>query len=156
MRVGVVGGGLMGSGIAEVCARSGVDVTVVEADEARAERSRGAIERSLDRGVRAGKLSGEDRSAAMDRLAFTASLEDVEGADAAIEAIIEDERAKRELFARLDQDKDGKLSEAELRAAEKILLALDADEDGIRAVRIVLNPDKLRHLSPAPRAAPKL
>ena len=60
MRVGVIGGGLMGSGIAEVCARSGVDVTVVEADDERAERSRAAIERSLDRGVRSGKLSEED------------------------------------------------------------------------------------------------
>jgi len=103
MRVGVIGGGLMGSGIAEVCARSGVDVTVVEVDDARAEKSRAAIERSLDRGMRAGKVSEEDRSAALERLAFSTSLEDVEGADAAIEAIIEDERAKRELFARLDK-----------------------------------------------------
>ena len=103
MRVGVVGGGLMGSGIAEVCARSGVDVTVVEADEERAGRTRSAVERSLDRGVRAGKLSEEDREAALDRLAFTAALDDVEGADAAIEAIVEDETAKRNLFKRLDK-----------------------------------------------------
>src|ERR687884_709601 len=80
MRVGVIGGGLMGSGIAEVCARSGVDVTVVEVDEARVEHSRHAIERSLDRGVRSG-----------------------EGADVAIEAIVEDEELKRKLFKRLDQ-----------------------------------------------------
>jgi 3-hydroxybutyryl-CoA dehydrogenase len=103
MRVGVVGGGLMGSGIAEVCARSGVDVTVVEADEERAGRTRSAVERSLDRGVRAGKLSEEDREAALDRLAYTAALDDVEGADAAIEAIVEDETAKRNLFKRLDK-----------------------------------------------------
>jgi len=102
MRIGVVGGGLMGSGIAEVCARSGVDVTVVETDDERSERARGAIEKSLDRGVRAGKLSQPDRDAAMDRLAFSTALEDVEGADAAIEAIVEDETAKRELFKRLD------------------------------------------------------
>jgi 3-hydroxybutyryl-CoA dehydrogenase len=93
----------MGSGIAEVCARSGVDVTVVEIDPARAERSHASIERSLDRGVRAGKLASDDRQAALDRLVFTASLEDVEGADAAIEAIVEDEHAKRDLFKRLDQ-----------------------------------------------------
>ena len=92
----------MGSGIAEVCARSGVDVTVVEADDARAERSRAAIEKSLDRGVRAGKLEQGDRDAALERLAFTATLDDVEGADAAIEAIVEDEAAKRSLFERLD------------------------------------------------------
>jgi 3-hydroxybutyryl-CoA dehydrogenase len=103
MRVGVVGGGLMGSGIAEVCARSGVDVTVVEVDPGRAERSQAAIAKSLDRGVRAGKLAEEDRKAALDRLVFTSELEDVAGADAAIEAIIEDETAKRALFARLDE-----------------------------------------------------
>ena len=102
MRVAVIGGGLMGSGIAEVCARSGVDVTVVEVDEARGEASREAISRSLDRGVRGGHVSEEDRSAAFERLAFTTSLDDVEGSDAAIEAIIEDERLKREMFRRLD------------------------------------------------------
>ena len=93
----------MGSGIAEVCARSGVDVTVVEADDERAERSRASIEKSLDRAVRRGKLEQGDRDAAGERLAFTDSLEDLEGADAAIEAIVEDERAKRELFKRLDE-----------------------------------------------------
>src|ERR671929_808819 len=103
MRVGIVGGGLMGSGIAEVCARGGVDVTVVEVDHERAERSRGAIAKSLERGVRSGKVSPEQRQEALDRMAFTATLEDVEGADAAIEAIIEDERAKRDLFRRLDE-----------------------------------------------------
>src|SRR5204863_5878763 len=100
MRIGVVGGGLMGSGIAEVCARAGVDVTVVEVDAERGEKSRAAIEKSLDRGVRAGKLSAEDRAAAVERLAFSTELEDIEGSDAAIEAIIEDETAKRDLFKR--------------------------------------------------------
>src|SRR5581483_8847761 len=52
MRVSVVGGGLMGSGIAEVCARAGMDVTVVEADEERATAARARIERSLERGLR--------------------------------------------------------------------------------------------------------
>jgi 3-hydroxybutyryl-CoA dehydrogenase len=103
MRIGVVGGGLMGSGIAEVCARSGVDVTVVEADDEHVERSRAAIEKSLDRAVRGGKLEQADREAAGERLAYTVSLEDLEGADAAIEAIVEDEQAKRELFTRLDE-----------------------------------------------------
>jgi 3-hydroxybutyryl-CoA dehydrogenase len=102
MRVGVIGGGLMGSGIAEVCARSGVDVTVVEVDEARCEKSQAAITKSLDRGVRGGHVSEEDRTSALDRLAFSTSLDDVEGSDAAIEAIIEDEGLKREMFRRLD------------------------------------------------------
>jgi 3-hydroxybutyryl-CoA dehydrogenase len=103
MRVGVIGGGLMGAGIAEVCARSGVDVTVVEASDERAERSRAAIEKSLDRAVRSGKLSDEDKSAALDRLAVTATFEDIAGSDAAIEAVVEDERLKRDVFRRLDE-----------------------------------------------------
>jgi 3-hydroxybutyryl-CoA dehydrogenase len=103
MRVGVIGGGLMGSGIAEVCARSGVDVTVVEVDEARAERARAAIEKSLGRGVRSGKLSEGDRDAALEHLVFTPTFEDVEGADAAIEAVIEDESLKQDVFRRLDE-----------------------------------------------------
>jgi 3-hydroxybutyryl-CoA dehydrogenase len=103
MRVGVIGGGLMGSGIAEVCARSGVDVTVVEADDERAERSRAMIERSLDRAVRSGKVSEEDKAAALDRLVVTSVFEDLEGADAAIEAVVENEALKRDVFRRLDE-----------------------------------------------------
>jgi len=102
MRIGVIGGGLMGSGIAEVCARAGVDVTVVEADAAGAERAQERIEKSLDRGARSGKLSGEQRQAAAERLAYSTTVDDIAGADAAIEAIIENEGAKRELFKRLD------------------------------------------------------
>ena len=103
MRVAVIGGGLMGSGIAEVCARSGVDVTVVEADAERADGTRAKIEKSLDRAVRRGKLEDSARVDALEHLAVTARLEDVEGADAAIEAIIEDEALKRDLFLRLDK-----------------------------------------------------
>jgi 3-hydroxybutyryl-CoA dehydrogenase len=103
MRVGVIGGGLMGSGIAEVCARSGVDVTVLEADEERAERSRATIERSLARAVRSGKASEEEQAAALDRLVVTSTFEDLEGADAAIEAVVENEQLKRDVFRRLDE-----------------------------------------------------
>jgi 3-hydroxybutyryl-CoA dehydrogenase len=103
MRVSVVGGGLMGSGIAEVCARSGVDVTVVEVDEGRIERTRAAIEHSLNRALKAGKLPEDEHRGVLDRLAYTTRLEDVEGSDAAIEAILESEPAKRELFKDLDR-----------------------------------------------------
>ena len=102
MRIGVIGGGLMGSGIAEVCARSGVDVTVVESDADRVERARAAIVKSLERAARSGRLSPEDREAAGDRIAYSTALEDLAGADAAIEAIVENEEAKRDLFRRLD------------------------------------------------------
>ena len=69
-RVGVVGAGLMGSGIAEVCARAGLDVVVREVDAAACERGRGRIVGSLDRGVRSGKLAEADRDEALARLAF--------------------------------------------------------------------------------------
>ena len=93
----------MGSGIAEVCARSGLDVTVVEVDDAGVERARAAIERSLDRALRAGKIDSDGREDAIERLAFTSELADVAGADAAIEAVVEDEALKRDIFRRLDE-----------------------------------------------------
>ena len=93
----------MGSGIAEVCARSGVDVTVVEADDEGVARAEAAVERSLDRAVKAGKLEAGDRQASAGRLAFTSDIADVEGADAAIEAVVEDEALKRDVFKRLDE-----------------------------------------------------
>jgi 3-hydroxybutyryl-CoA dehydrogenase len=102
MRVGVIGGGLMGSGIAEVCARSGVDVTVVEVDEDRCEQTRAKVDKSLDRAASSGRLEADDRAAAGERLAYTTRLEDLEGADAAIESVIENEQAKRALFLELD------------------------------------------------------
>ena len=103
MRVGVVGGGLMGSGIAEVCARAGMDVTVIEVDPEHAEAARRSVERSLARALQAGKLDGQAQADALDRLAYATSIEELAGADAAIEAIIESESAKREVFGELDR-----------------------------------------------------
>ena len=93
----------MGSGIAEVCARAGVDVTVVEVDEPRVDAARARIEKSLDRAASSGKLEKADRNEAGERLAYSTRLEDLEGADAAIEAVAENEAAKRELFFKLDE-----------------------------------------------------
>src|ERR671937_1620763 len=103
MRVSVIGGGLMGSGIAEVCARAGVDVTVIEVDREAAAAVRGGIERSVVRGLRAGKLDEAERGEAAERIAYSAGLQDAEGSDAVIEAIVESERAKREVFRELDR-----------------------------------------------------
>jgi 3-hydroxybutyryl-CoA dehydrogenase len=101
--MGVIGGGLMGSGIAEVCIRAGVDVTLIEVDDAAAAAAGARIERSLDRGVGAGKLAAEERDGALERLDLSGDLDRVEGADAAIEAVVESERIKRDLFGRLDK-----------------------------------------------------
>jgi 3-hydroxybutyryl-CoA dehydrogenase len=103
MRIGVVGGGLMGSGIAEVCARADLDVTVVELDPTSLDRARARVERSLERAVRSGKLGTEDRGVVSDRVAYSTRVEDLEGSDIAIEAIVENEHAKRDLFRKLDE-----------------------------------------------------
>ena len=103
MRIGVVGGGLMGSGIAEVCARADLDVTVVELDPTSLERARARVDRSLERAVRSGKLRTDDLGVVSDRLAYSTRLEDLEGSDIAIEAIVENEHAKRDLFRKLDE-----------------------------------------------------
>jgi 3-hydroxybutyryl-CoA dehydrogenase len=103
MRVGVVGGGLMGSGIAEVCARAGVDVTIVEVDAGRAESTQRSIERSLARATKAGKLDDSARADALSRIVLSTELSDLAGSDAAIEAITESESAKRQVFGALDE-----------------------------------------------------
>jgi len=101
-RVGVVGSGLMGSGIAEVCARADLDVMVLEADEVAAEAGRARIVTSLDRGLASGKLSEDERSAAMKRLAFTTDFADFADRQLVVEAVVEDEATKTKIFSTLD------------------------------------------------------
>ncbi|WP_342661374.1 3-hydroxybutyryl-CoA dehydrogenase (plasmid) [Rhodococcus ruber] len=101
-QVGVVGGGLMGTGIARVCALAGADVAVCEVDAERAEAARARAESSLRRAAAAGKITDADCNGALGRLHFTASLEDLAERELVIEAIVEDERAKTDLFAALD------------------------------------------------------
>ena len=102
-RVGVVGAGLMGSGIAEVCARAGLDVVVREVDAAACERGRGRIVGSLDRGVRSGKLAEADRDEALARLAFTTDFADLADRQLVVEAVIEEEGLKTGIFCELDR-----------------------------------------------------
>jgi 3-hydroxybutyryl-CoA dehydrogenase len=101
-RVGVVGGGLMGSGIAEVCARANLDVVVAEVDPAAAEAAQARIGKSLDRGVRSGKLSDDERDAAADRIRFTTDLGELADRQLVVEAVVEDEAAKVDVFRALD------------------------------------------------------
>ncbi|MFJ8815146.1 3-hydroxybutyryl-CoA dehydrogenase [Amycolatopsis thermoflava] len=102
-KVGVVGGGLMGSGIAEVCARAGLDVVVAEVGEAALAAARERIGRSLERAVKAGKLSAEDSSAAAGRLSYTVDFDAFADRDLVVEAVAEDERIKTDVFERLDK-----------------------------------------------------
>lgn len=101
-KVGVVGCGLMGSGIAEVAAKSGFDVVVREVSTDFLEAGQGRIRKSLDRAVDKGKLDAADRDAAWDRMRFTTDLADLADRDLVIEAIVEDMGAKNELFSVLD------------------------------------------------------
>jgi 3-hydroxybutyryl-CoA dehydrogenase len=101
--VGVIGAGLMGSGIAEVCARAGLDVIVREIDDAALTAGRARIGRSLDRGLAAGKLTAGDRDAALGCLSFTTSLGDLADRDLVIEAATENPAIKFALFAELDE-----------------------------------------------------
>jgi 3-hydroxybutyryl-CoA dehydrogenase len=102
-RVGVVGCGLMGAGIAEVCARAGLDVVVHEVNEEAAKAGRSRIAAALDRGVLRGKLTGEERDAALDRVRVTSDLVDLSDRDLVVEAATEDEAVKLDLFAALDR-----------------------------------------------------
>ena len=102
-RVGVVGCGLMGSGIAEVCARAGLDVMVREANAAAMEAGQKRLTASLDRALGANKISEDDRDSALARLSFTTDLADFADRQLVVEAIVEDERLKTDVFAQLDK-----------------------------------------------------
>lgn len=101
-RVGVVGCGIMGSGIAEVSARAGLEVIVVEADELLAATGRERIERSLARAAKGGKLSELEHESALKRLTVVDDLEALADRDIVIEAVVEAEAAKLVVFERLD------------------------------------------------------
>ncbi|WP_406207945.1 3-hydroxybutyryl-CoA dehydrogenase [Streptomyces sp. NBC_01017] len=101
-RVGVVGCGLMGVGIAEVCARADVPVTVVERDAEAARAGRLRITRSLDRATAHGRLSDERREAAAALVTVVHDIEALHDHDLVIEAVAEDEALKIDVFTRLD------------------------------------------------------
>jgi len=102
-RVGVVGAGLMGSGIAEVCARAGLSVAVLEVTAEAAERGRSRIVGSLDRGLRSGKLTESERDVAIARLSFTTDFAELSDRQLVVEAVVEDESLKTNVFRELDR-----------------------------------------------------
>jgi 3-hydroxybutyryl-CoA dehydrogenase len=102
-RVGVVGAGQMGSGIAEVCAKAGLDVRVAETTGEALELGRTRLTGSLDKAAERGKITAEERDAALGRLSFTTDLGEFADRDLVIEAVVENERVKTEIFRVLDQ-----------------------------------------------------
>ncbi len=102
-KVGVVGCGLMGSGIAEVAAKAGMDVLVMEVHPDALAAGRGRIEKSLARAVAKEKLTEEERVAIEGRIAYTTDVADMADRDLVVEAIVENLDAKNDLFGRLDE-----------------------------------------------------
>jgi 3-hydroxybutyryl-CoA dehydrogenase len=100
-KVGVVGGGIMGSGIAEVAARSGCDVLLCEVSEAAAENASARIRKSLARAEKSGKLTAADREAAQGRLHVVTDVAELADRELVIEAVIEDEAEKVAIFQAL-------------------------------------------------------
>lgn len=103
MRIGVVGCGTMGSGIAELSARAGLDVTVVEAGESALQMGRLRIERSLRRAVERGKLDETESRGALDRLSFQVDLKELASCELVVEAIVESLSEKLALLEVLDE-----------------------------------------------------
>jgi len=101
-RVGVVGGGLMGSGIAQVAAQAGIATTLRELSEPLVQRARVNITRSLDKSIEKGKLTADARDAALSRLTTTTRLDDLAACDVVIEAVVEDLDVKNALWRELN------------------------------------------------------
>jgi 3-hydroxybutyryl-CoA dehydrogenase len=102
-RVGVIGAGTMGHGIAQVFAQAGFTVKLHDSSPAALDRARQGIEKSLAKFVEKGKLAAADRDAALGRLTTEASLDALAGVDLVVEAIVEVREAKTALFAALDR-----------------------------------------------------
>jgi len=102
-RVGVVGCGLMGTGIAEAFARSGLPVVVVDVNVAALKSGKDRLTASIARATRAGKVTGEEAEAALGRIEFSTDLDALVAADLVVEAIVESEAEKVKVFQTLDE-----------------------------------------------------
>ncbi|MBI4126202.1 MAG: 3-hydroxybutyryl-CoA dehydrogenase [Deltaproteobacteria bacterium] len=102
-KVGVVGAGIMGSGIAQVFAMNGFDVVLHDISEERVQKGKSAIEKSLGKFVEKGKITAEVSQAIVGRISTTVSLESFADCDLVVEAASEDIKLKKELFQQLDR-----------------------------------------------------
>jgi 3-hydroxybutyryl-CoA dehydrogenase len=100
-RVGVVGGGMMGTGIAEVSARAGVDVVIVEADDSAAQRAAERLRHSIERAVQRGKLAEDEARPVLERVRCSADMHDLADRELVVEAVVENKEAKLDVFRRL-------------------------------------------------------
>lgn len=102
-KVGVLGCGLMGSGIAQVAAAAGYETVVREVEQSAIDKGFSGVQKSLGKIVEKGKMSAEDRDACLGRMKGTTKLEDMADCDIIVEAIIENVGVKRETYAELDR-----------------------------------------------------
>ena len=102
-RVGVVGCGLMGAGIAQVSAQSGIETWVREVDQALLDKGLGRIRKFLEDGIAKGKVTAEERDRVLGNLKGTTKLEDLSKCELVVEAVVENIAAKREVFSTLDK-----------------------------------------------------
>jgi 3-hydroxybutyryl-CoA dehydrogenase len=102
-RLGIVGSGIMGSGIAEVAAKAGIEVTLRSRAQASADRMQAALEKSLDRQVEKGKLDNTERDAVRGRVQVVTDLGQLADCDLVLESIVEDLPTKKHLFNELDR-----------------------------------------------------
>ncbi len=133
-RVGVLGCGLMGAGIAEVCARAGSDVVVVEFDDATAAAGRQRLTASLDRAAAASKLSGPERDSALVRLSFATDVGAFSDRQLIIEAVPEIPELKLDAFRRID---------AAVRAPEAILASNTSSIPISRIAAVTSRPEQV-------------
>ena len=101
-KIGVLGGGLMGSGIAQVAAQAGFDTIVREITPALADKARTSIERTLAKGIEKGKVTAEQRDAAMAKLRFVTDVSALADRDVVVEAVVEDLETKNALWKELN------------------------------------------------------
>jgi 3-hydroxybutyryl-CoA dehydrogenase len=145
-RIGIVGSGIMGSGIAEVAAKTGHEVVLRSRKQESADAMVAGLEKSLAKQVERGKLSEEDRDAATARVSATSSLDDLKDCDLVIESILEDLPTKKELFNELDRIvKDGAILATNTSTLPVIEMAMETGR-----------PDKvcgIHFFNPAPMMA---
>ena len=103
-KVGVIGAGTMGSGIAQVVASSGMGVTLIDVSEGYLERGIKNIEKSLERLVKKGDLKEEDSRSSLSRIQSSTNFSDLSEADLVVEAVFEDMNVKKEIFKKLDEN----------------------------------------------------
>jgi 3-hydroxybutyryl-CoA dehydrogenase len=153
-RVGVVGLGTMGAGIAQVCILAGLDTVGREVNDELAERGRGTIDHYLSRGVEKGRMTQEQKDATLGRLTLATDLGALEECDLVIEAVIEDLAAKTAVFEELDALLD---PEAILATNTSALSVTDIADATARPERVVgmhfFNPAPVLRLVEVVRAA---